>query len=146
MSYVSKSSYNQESQESGKLMWDSPRRYPSHPQIPISLGWVTLVIQMCNRLCWLIFSQDWEWAANLQTQPHRLICHEHGIWSLGARNYIQFKGIKCWHWIYLSLPTSLEFRHNWELVTYSSSLEAGGCNILQRCLWLPAWLRGMCNF
>lgn len=71
-SHVSKLSYSQESQESGKLMWDSPRRYPSHLQMPISMGWVTPVIQMCKRLCWLIFSQDSDWPANLQTQPHCL--------------------------------------------------------------------------
>lgn len=55
--HVSKSSCSQESQESGKLTWDSPRRYPPHLQMPISLGWVTPVIQMYNRLCWLTFSQ-----------------------------------------------------------------------------------------
>lgn len=48
-SYISKLSYSQESQESGKLMWDSPRRYPSHLQMSISLGWVTPVIQLCKR-------------------------------------------------------------------------------------------------
>lgn len=33
-----------------------------------SLGWITPTVQMCKRLCWLIFSQDSDWAANLQTQ------------------------------------------------------------------------------
>lgn len=115
-SHRTKSSYSQESEESGKLMWDSPRRYASHLQMCISLGWVTPMTQICNTLCWLIFSQKSDWAINLQTQPHNPICHEHRMWFWGDRNYTQFKSHKV---------LTLDLWHNLLLVSYSSSWNQG---------------------
>lgn len=132
-SCVSKSSYSQESQEPGKLMWDSPRRYPAHLQMPIHWGGSPPRFR-CVKDFAGSSSPRIQTGQQIFKLSSSLICHEHRIWSWGARNYTEFKAINCWHWIYLSLPTSLKFGHNLELVSCSSSLEAGGCNILQRCL------------